>query len=60
MTLSTAIAPAIQVKVFENTYELNSWLEQHKNLEIIDIKFTSVVIIDESVIRDRFLVIYKG
>ncbi|MGM0876781.1 MAG: hypothetical protein ACQEWV_18985 [Bacillota bacterium] len=59
MSLCNAIASAIQVKVFENSEELNSWLKEHKDLQIIDIKFTSMVIIDEFVIRDRFLVIYK-
>jgi hypothetical protein len=59
MSLSNSIASAIQVNVFRSQYELNSWLEQKKDLQIIDIKFTSVIIIDESVIRDCFIVIYK-
>ncbi|WP_078408868.1 hypothetical protein [Priestia abyssalis] len=59
MSLFNSIAPAVQVKVFGSQYELNSWLEQQKDTQIIDIKFTSMIIIDESVIRDCFLVIYK-
>ncbi|MDQ0243335.1 hypothetical protein J2S09_000871 [Bacillus fengqiuensis] len=58
MSLFNSIASAVQIKVFGSQYELNSWLEQQKDVQIIDIKFTSVIIIDESVIRDRFLVIY--
>lgn len=59
MSLFNSIASAVQVKVFRNQYELNSWLEQQKDVQIIDIKFTSTMIIDETVIRDHFLVIYK-
>lgn len=59
MSLFNSIASAIQVKVFRSQYELNSWLEQKKDVQLIDIKFTSVIIIDESVIRDCFIVIYK-
>jgi hypothetical protein len=59
MSLCNAIASAIQVEVFKSTDDLNGWLKQQKDVQIIDIKFTSMVIIDESVIRDRFLVIYK-
>jgi hypothetical protein len=59
MSLCNTIASAIQVEVFKSTDDLNGWLKQQKDVQIIDIKFTSMVIIDESVIRDRFLVIYK-
>lgn len=59
MGLFNSIASAVQVKVFGSQYELNSWLEQQKDTQIIDVKFTSMIIIDESVIRDSFLVIYK-
>ena len=59
MSLCNAIASAIQVKVFESTEELNGWLKEQKDMQIIDIKLRSMVIIDECVIRDRFLVIYK-
>jgi hypothetical protein len=59
MTLCNAITSTIQVKVFEDSEELNCWLKEQKDVQILDIKFRSMVIIDEFVIRDRFLVIYK-
>ncbi|WP_078408743.1 sporulation protein Cse60 [Priestia abyssalis] len=59
MSLFNNIASAVQVKVFRSQHELNHWLELIKDVQIIDIKFSSVIIIDECVIRDCFLVIYK-
>ena len=59
MSLCNAIASKIQVKVFEDSETLNCWLREQKDVRILDIKFRSMVIIDEVVIRDRFLVIYK-
>ncbi|MGG1675015.1 hypothetical protein ACIFOT_04590 [Neobacillus sp. NRS-1170] len=59
MGLCNDIVSVIQVKVFEETEELNCWLKEAKDLQILDIKFRSMVIIDEIVIRDRFVVIYK-
>ncbi|MDQ0245087.1 hypothetical protein J2S09_002663 [Bacillus fengqiuensis] len=59
MSLFNTIASAVQVKVFRSQHELNNWLELTKDVQVIDIKFSSVIIIDESVIRDCFLVIYK-
>ncbi|MFS0891534.1 hypothetical protein [Peribacillus frigoritolerans] len=59
MSLCNAITSAIQVRVFEDSEELNCWLKEQKDVQILDIKFRSMVIIDEFVIRDCFLVIYK-
>lgn len=59
MSLCNAVTSAIQVKVFEDSGELNCWLKEQKDVQILDIKFRSIVISDEFVIRDRFLVIYK-
>ena len=59
MSLCNAIASEIQVRVFEDSETLNCWLREQKDVGILDIKFRSMVIIDEVVIRNRFLVIYK-
>jgi hypothetical protein len=59
MSLCNAIASEVQAKVFEDSETFNCWLREKKDVRILDIKFRSMVIIDEGVIRDRFLVIYK-
>ena len=59
MSIYNAIASEIQVKVFEDSETLNCWLGEQKDVRILDIKFRSMIIIDEVVIRDHFLVIYK-
>ncbi|MBT2698626.1 hypothetical protein J7E79_14530 [Bacillus sp. ISL-40] len=59
MSLCNEIASGIHVEVFEDSEELNNWLIESKVVKILDIKFKSMVIIDEIVIRDCYLVIYK-
>lgn len=59
MSLCNKNASAIQVKVFEDSEELNHWLKENKVAKVLDIKFKSMVIIDEIVIRDCYLVIYN-
>ncbi|MBV7504918.1 hypothetical protein KW850_06535 [Bacillus sp. sid0103] len=59
MGLFNACASSIQVEVFEELEELYDWLKETKDVKIIDIKFKSMVIINEIVFRNRFLVIYK-
>jgi hypothetical protein len=59
MSLCNAIASEIQIKLFDDLEKLSFWLKELKDVRILDIKFRSMIIIDEVVIRDRFLVIYK-
>jgi hypothetical protein len=59
MGLCNACASSIQVEVFEDLEEIYNWLKETKDVKIIDIKFKSMVIINEIVFRNRFLVIYK-
>ena len=59
MSLCNAIASEIQIKLFDDSEKLNLWLKELKDMRILDIKFRSMIIIDEVVIRDHFLVIYK-
>ncbi|PAE37379.1 hypothetical protein [Bacillus sp. 7884-1] len=59
MNICNANASSIQLKVFEDSEELNHWLKENKAAKELDIKFRSMVIIDEIVIRDCYLVIYK-
>ncbi|MEH7378807.1 MULTISPECIES: hypothetical protein [Bacillaceae] len=59
MGLCNAYASSIQVELFEDLEELYDWLKETKDVEIIDIKFKSMVIINEIVFRNRVLVIYK-
>ena len=39
MSLCSAIASEIQVKVFEDSETLNCWLREQKDVRILDIKF---------------------
>lgn len=57
MSLCNAISSEVQVKVFEDSDELNCWLKEHRDVQILDIKFRSTIIIDEFILRNRFLVI---
>jgi hypothetical protein len=59
MSLCNDIASGIQVKIFEDSEELDKWFEETKDVTILDIQFKSMIIIDEIVIRDCYLVIYK-
>ncbi|MEH6996680.1 hypothetical protein V7075_28925 [Neobacillus drentensis] len=54
-----SLSNAIQVKVFEDSVELNNWLKEKNVAKILDIKYKSMVIIDEIVFRDCYFVIYK-
>lgn len=59
MSVSNANASAIQVKVIEDSEELNIWLSGNKDAKILSILYKSMIIIDEIVYRDCYIVIYK-
>ncbi|MGX6443601.1 hypothetical protein ACWM35_10345 [Neobacillus sp. K501] len=59
MNVSNANASAIQVEVIEDSEELNIRLNENKDAKILNILYKSMIIIDEVVYRDCYLVIYK-
>lgn len=59
MNTCNANDSAIQVIVFEDSEELNIWLKVNKDAKILNIIFKSMIIIDEIVFRECYLVIYK-